>query len=78
MQPRDLAMARLGTAVKKRRRLLGLTQQALASAAGCGLVFVYNLEHGKPSLRFDKLLDILHVLGMDIVVTLRDEESPSL
>jgi HTH-type transcriptional regulator / antitoxin HipB len=77
MQPHDLAMARLGTAVKARRKLLGLTQEALARRAGCGMVFVYNLERGKPSLRLDKLLDILHVLGMDIVVTPRDRESPT-
>lgn len=77
MQPHDLAMARLGSAVKRRRKLLGLTQEALARAAGCGLVFVYNLERGKPSLRLDKLLDILQVLGMDIVVTLRESDSPA-
>lgn len=70
----DTATLRLGIAVRKRRKLLGLTQEALARAAGCGLVFVYNLERGKPSLRLDKLLDILHVLGMDIVVKLREHE----
>ncbi len=74
MQPHDLAMSRLGAAVRKRRKLLGFTQEALARAAGCGLVFVYNLERGKPSLRLDKLLDILQVLGMDMVVKLRERE----
>jgi len=72
MQPQDLVMARLRSAVRKRRKLLGLTQAALARTAGCGLVFVYDLERGKPSLRLDKLLNILHVLGMDMVVTPRD------
>jgi HTH-type transcriptional regulator / antitoxin HipB len=71
----DPAVSRLGAAVKKRRKGLGLTQEAVARAAGCGLVFVYNLERGKPSLRLDKLLDILRVLGMDIVVTLREGET---
>jgi hypothetical protein len=37
--------------------------------AGCGLVFVYNLEHGKPSLRLDELLAVLDVLGLEIVIT---------
>jgi y4mF family transcriptional regulator len=72
MQQQDLIMARLRSAVRKRRKLLGLTQAALARTAGCGLVFVYDLERGKPSLRLDKLLNILHVLGMDMVVTPRD------
>ncbi len=68
-------MARLGASVRKRRKALGLTQEALAKSAGCGLVFIYNLERGKPSLRLDKLLDILHVLGMDMVVALRESSS---
>jgi len=60
---------RIAVAVRQRRKRLGVTQQALARMAGCGLVFVYNIEHGKPSLRFDKLLDVLDVLGLEIVVT---------
>jgi HTH-type transcriptional regulator / antitoxin HipB len=75
MPPHDPAVSKLGAAVKKRRKRLGLTQEAVARAAGCGLVFVYNLERGKPSLRLDKLLDILRVLGMDIVVTLRETDT---
>lgn len=75
MQSNDPAMVRLGAAVKRRRKVLGLTQAALARAAGCGLVFIYNLERGKPSLRLDKLLNILRVLRMDIMVTPRDSES---
>jgi y4mF family transcriptional regulator len=77
MQHHEPAVLRLGAAVKKRRKLLGLTQEAVARSAGCGLVFVYNLERGKPSLRLDKLLSILNVLGMDIVVTLRGREGES-
>jgi HTH-type transcriptional regulator / antitoxin HipB len=77
MEQHEPAVLRLGAAVKKRRKLLGLTQEAVARAAGCGPVFVYNLERGKPSLRLDKLLSILHVLGMDIVLTLRGAEGES-
>jgi len=65
----EAAAQRIARAVKQRRKRLGVTQQALARMAGCGLVFVYNIEHGKPSLRFDKLLDVLDVLGLELVVT---------
>ena len=75
MPSNDPAMGRLGAAIKRRRKLLGFTQAALAQAAGCGLVFIYNLERGKPSLRLDKLLNILRVLRMDIILTSRDGES---
>ena len=59
---------RIAVAVRRRRKQLGVTQHALAKMAGCGLVFVYNLEHGKPSLRFDKLLQVLDVLGLELIV----------
>ena len=65
----ETAAQRIALAVKQRRKRLGVTQQALAKMAGCGLVFVYSIEHGKPSLRLDKLLDVLEVLGLELVVT---------
>lgn len=66
---REGAAKRIALVVRQRRKRLGVTQQALAQMAGCGLVFVYNIEHGKPSLRLDKLLDVLEVLGLELVVT---------
>lgn len=65
----DSAARRIALLVRQHRKRLGVTQQALARMAGCGLVFVYNIEHGKPSLRLDKLLDVLEVLGLELVVT---------
>lgn len=59
---------KIAVVVRQHRKRLGVTQQALARMAGCGLVFVYNIEHGKPSLRFDKLLAVLDVLGLELVV----------
>ena len=66
-RPEDLAR-HIAIVVRQHRRRLGVTQQTLARMAGCGLVFVYNIEHGKPSLRFDKLLSVLDVLGLELVV----------
>jgi HTH-type transcriptional regulator / antitoxin HipB len=66
---RESAAKRIALVVRQGRKRLGVTQQALAQMAGCGLVFVYNIEHGKPSLRFDKLLDVLEVLGLELIVT---------
>ncbi len=57
---------RLGAAIRRRRRALGLTQQDLARFAGCGPAFLYDLERGKPSLRLDKVLDVLDVLGLEL------------
>jgi HTH-type transcriptional regulator / antitoxin HipB len=75
-QQQEAAANRIAFAVRKRRKTLGITQQMLAQRAGCGLVFVYNIEHGKPSLRFDKLLDVLDVLGLKLVVTTGESGLP--
>lgn len=54
----------LGREVRARRRALGLTQQQVADLAGASTRFVHTIEQGKPSLRLDRLLDVLEVLGL--------------
>lgn len=56
--------ASLGAELRTRRKSLGLTQAELARFAGCGLAYLYELETGKPTMRLDKLLDVLHALGL--------------
>ncbi len=58
----------LHNAVRNRRKSLGLRQVELADLAGCSQRFVHTLENGKASLRLDKVLDVLEVLGLDLVV----------
>jgi HTH-type transcriptional regulator/antitoxin HipB len=60
----ESSLAALGAAVRARRAELGLSQLELAQLSGCGVVFVYALEKGKPTLRIDKLLAVLDVLGL--------------
>lgn len=62
------AASRLAAAVRARRRSLRLNQAELASLAGVGLAFLYELEHGKPTIRIDKLLAVLGVLGLELHV----------
>lgn len=56
----------LATAIRHRRRDLGLDQVELAELAGCSTRFVHSVEAGKATLRFDKLLDLLRVLGLSL------------
>jgi len=58
----------LATAVRARRLRLGLRQDELADLAGCSTRFVHTVENGKESLRLDKLLDVLAVLGLELAV----------
>ena len=61
-------VASLAEAVRARRVELGLRQADLAELAGCSRRFVNTLEQGKPTLRLDKLLDVLEVLGLGLSV----------
>lgn len=60
--------AALAEAVRKRRKGLRLSQGELAQLAGCGTAFLYGLENGKASLRLDKVVDVLTVLGLRLTV----------
>jgi len=56
----------LSSAIAARRRALELTQIELARLAGCGPDFLYDLESGKTTVRLDKILDVLAVLGLEL------------
>ncbi len=45
-----------------------LTQVELADLAGCGPAFLYQLETGKRSLRLDKVIAVLQVLGLQLAL----------
>jgi len=52
--------------VKNKRKSVGLTQPELASKAGVGLRFVRDLEQGKPTLRMDKVNQVLRLFGYEL------------
>ncbi|MFK7740791.1 MAG: helix-turn-helix domain-containing protein [Planctomycetota bacterium] len=52
--------------LRARRLALGLKQVELAELANCSTRFVHTAEAGKPTVRLDKLLDVLNVLGLDL------------
>ena len=56
----------LAKSIRSQRKRLGLTQQELADKSRCGIAYMYLIENGKPSLRLDKLLDVLTALGLQL------------
>jgi len=58
----------LATIARRRRRALELTQAELADLADCSERFVYMLERGKGTVQLAKVLDVLHALGLTLVV----------
>lgn len=53
----------LSQKVKDLRKEYGLTQEELAMKSGVGLNFVRNLEQGKPTLRMDKVNQLLDLFN---------------
>lgn len=64
----SIAAGALGAAIHARRRQLEMTQEQVAELADVGPNFLYQLEHGKPSVRLDKVLSVLQVLGLELVL----------
>jgi y4mF family transcriptional regulator len=62
----------LAATVQRRRRELGLRQDELAELASCSTRLVHTLENGKPTLRLDKLLAVLTVLGLELAIVPRN------
>lgn len=50
------------------RKDAGLTQVELARRAGVGLRFVRELEQGKPTVRLDKVNQVLALFGCELAV----------
>lgn len=69
LSPRMALVRELAIAVRRRRKALGMNQTDLSLLAGCGRLFVSELERGKQTLRLDKLLSVLEVLGLNLTLT---------
>ena len=56
----------IGKFTRQVRKALGVTQQDLALTSGTGLRFIIDLEKGKPTCQLDKVLTVLHTLGISM------------
>jgi HTH-type transcriptional regulator / antitoxin HipB len=59
-------MSGISEIIKAHRRIAGLSQAELAKLAGVGKTVVFDLEHGKESIRYDTLTKVLSVLNVTI------------
>ncbi|WP_277811434.1 helix-turn-helix transcriptional regulator [Chromohalobacter canadensis] len=58
----------LGKLVRQARTEQSLLQIDLAGLAGTGNRFIVDLERGKPTLQLQKVLDVLDLLGFEVIV----------
>jgi y4mF family transcriptional regulator len=57
----------LGKIIRSRRTANGMNQQQLADLAGVGRRFLSELENGKQSLEFGKVLKVASAIGIDLI-----------
>jgi len=58
----------VGNLVQRVRKEQQMTQFDLASLAGCGNRFLVELEKGKQTVQMQKVLDVLALLGLEVVI----------
>lgn len=61
-------MAQLGDLLRYHRKRAGLTRAELATLANVGQTVLYELEHGKQTVRFDVLTKIMQTLNLSLHV----------
>lgn len=61
-----MAITKLSETIKNLRKEYKLTQDDLAMKSGVGLRFVRELEQGKPTVRMDKVNQVLALFGMEL------------
>lgn len=61
----------LGQAIRKRRKELNYTQAFLAEFTGLSVTFISDVERGKPTAEIGKVIQLIHILGMDVLVERR-------
>ncbi|MCX5908391.1 MAG: helix-turn-helix transcriptional regulator [Deltaproteobacteria bacterium] len=66
----------LSNQIKELRKQADLTQAQMAQRTGVGLRFVRDLEQGKPTVRVDKVNQVLALFGYH-VEAVRDHETSS-
>ena len=58
----------IGTAVREKRKGNKLTLAEAAGLCNVNYRFLSDLENGKPTVRLDKVLQVLAALGLDLAL----------
>lgn len=58
----------LGELIRSQRTHLSLRQLDVAGLGNTGNRFIVELENGKPTVQLQKVLDVLDLLGLEVLV----------
>ena len=61
----------LGQSIRARRKELRYTQKYLSDYTVLIITFISQLERGKPTAEIEKTIQLIHILGMDLMVEKR-------
>jgi HTH-type transcriptional regulator/antitoxin HipB len=67
----------LGAALRRRRKQVGLSQEALAEKVSLRQATISRLESGDTGTKLGTLLDVVAALSLEIVARPRSKSSPS-
>ena len=66
--------ASLGNVIRSRRKKLNYTQGYISEITGLSVSFLSDLENGKPTAEIGKTIEVINLLGLDILVEVRGDE----
>mgnify|MGYP003293854428 FL=1 len=66
--------ASLGNTIRSRRKELKYTQAYISEITGLSVSFLSDLENGKPTAEIGKTIEVINLLGLDILVEARGDE----
>ena len=70
--------AELGGAIRGARNAVGMSLRDAATHCRVSLRFLYQLEGGKPTVRLDKVLQVMFALNLIAIVVPLDEAMAAL
>ena len=65
----------LGAVMREQRKRLALKQLDLAGLGNTGNRFIVDLENGKPTVQLQKVLDLMDLLGLEVIVRTKASRS---
>ena len=64
-------LEKIGSEIRKRRRLLGINQESLAEISGISLRSLKSIETGKGNPGIEQLTKVLDVLGLKLTIGIK-------
>ncbi|WUR15060.1 helix-turn-helix domain-containing protein [[Empedobacter] haloabium] len=62
------SVRQLGELVRAARKQQQMTQEDVSGLAGLGNRFIIDLERGKETIQMQKALDVMRLLGLELIV----------